>query len=726
MKKFRKFLKFSLISLCIIFAATLCGGVIFYHVQTRGLALDETKLEASRAAGQIQIFDANGNSITKLSQSFVPITKLSQTTKDAFITAEDKRFYRHGGIDLIRMAKATLHNLTKFEFSQGASTISQQLIKNTQLSSEKTISRKLKEIKLTFELEKNYSKDQILEMYLNNIYFGNGCYGIESASKHYFSKPASNLSLAEAAALAASINAPSVYDLEDHPKKVKTRRNLILDLLQKSSKISEKQCQNAKSEEILLNLQSLSGNNFLFNEVLNEAVSILKTNPNNLANQNIKIYTNLDLDLASSINANVKNNYSNLDAHPQVASIVIDNNTKNIISITGNKNAFIAKKQPGSAIKPILVFAPAIEKNIISPATKILDEPINISGYSPKNSGGNFHGFVSCKEALANSLNIPAVKILNEVGIKDAQNFAKKLGIEFSEGDNNLAIALGGFTDGITLKSLADSYVALASSGNFSPSSLISKITKNNQTIYEHSPEKNQVMQDSTAFLVTDMLLETSKTGTAKRLKDFNFDIAAKTGTVGIANSTKNHEAFCVCYTTRHTILTYVGGTAMPESINGATHPTMLAKDILKQLYNQNTPSDFKAPKSVQKISIKKDDYDQNKIIAAPASDETFFAYFASSNLPQTAAEKFKLTVFNFENEKPILEFETNKNFIYEIIRAQEKNEEIISSSISNSPVSFKDETAKSGEIYDYFIRFKNITNKEVVFQTDKTTLKAF
>ncbi len=717
MKKIKKVFKVCFVASCIIFVLMISFGAIFYHTTTKGLALDTQKLTKTEEANQIMVFNKNGETMTRFKSSFVPITKLSSDTKNAFLCAEDKRFYKHGGLDLVRMAKATLSNLKSGNFSQGASTISQQLIKNTQLSSEKTIKRKLKEIKLTLDLEKNYSKDEILEMYLSNIYFGNGCYGIESASKHYFSKSASNLSLSESAALAATINAPSFYDLEDRPENVKKRRNLILKIMQNSGKITEKECQNAQNEEILLNLQSLSKNDFLFDQAILEASNLLKTTPNNLANSNIKIYTNIDTNLNSSINSIINSSYKNLESRPNIASIVIDNQTKNIISMTGNKNIFSSKKQPGSTIKPILVYAPAIEKNMISPSTNILDEPINISGYSPKNVSGKFHGQVSVRECLKNSYNVPAVKILNELGIENAQNFAKNLGIEFSESDNHLAIALGGFTDGITLKSLCDAYMAFANKGQFSPSSLITKITKDGKTVYEFAQSNAKVMKDSTAYLITNILLDTTKTGTAKRLKDFDFEIASKTGTVGISNCKKNREAFCVAYTTSHTILTYFGGTQMSENINGSTHPTMLCKEILNKLYKNNKPKNFNIPSS---IKLENTSSNQNE-------NEAFEKdFFATDNLPSFANQNLKINIYNFENKKPIIEFNLGNNYSYKIIRKEKEAEQTISSSASSiGLISFVDTLAESDKIYEYFVKAKSLSNNNEI-ESNHVALKTF
>ena len=724
MKKFNKFLKAIILTSFILFAIAISGGVIFYHSITHSLSLDHEKFNQTKAVN-FSILDENGQTISNNKINYIKITKLSSDTKNAFICAEDKRFYTHSGLDYIRMGKAILSNIKSKSFSQGASTISKQLIKNTQLTNEKTLTRKLKEIKLTKELENNYSKDEILEFYLNNIYFGNGCYGIENAAWHYFSKSATNLSLSESATLAATINAPSFYDPENNLENVTKRRNLILNLMQKENKIDEIQCKNAQNEEILLKIQNLKTNTFLANEVIKEACEILNSTPNNIANKNIKIYTKLNLNTISSIKNLQEKNYSNLPSRPNIATIIIDNKTNQIISLTGEKDAIYSKKQPGSTIKPILVYAPAIENNLISPATKILDEPINFSGYSPHNSNGKYHGYVSVRESLKNSYNIPAVKTLNELGISKAQDFAKNLGIEFHKNDNNLAIALGGFTDGITLKSLADAYVTFANNGVFAKSQFISKITQDNKTIYTHNPIKKEVMKDSTAYLITNMLLDTSKTGTAKRLKDFEYEVASKTGTVGGQNSSINKESFNICYTTNHTILTYFGGTSMSEQINGSTYPTMFAKDILCEIYKTKKPQNFSIPKSTTKIFLDKNAYENNILTKTTDKNSNIVEIFASDNIPKNSiTPSFELKAYNFENKKPILEFETNQNYKYEIIRKKKNEEEIISSSSNDNFVKFEDLTAKSSQIYEYYIKFYNQEN--LLFESNHITLKSF
>lgn len=728
MKKAKQFFKYfaittTALALCVILT---CTG--FFVISTKGVSLNRSILEESTTSSVLQIFDINGNQIKPTTENFISIKKLSSDTKNAFICAEDKRFYNHNGLDYIRIGGAIASNIKSRSFSEGASTISQQLIKNTHLSNEKTIKRKLKEFKLTKQLENIYSKEEILEMYLNNIYFGNGCYGIENASLHYFGKSASKLSLAESALLAATINAPSIYDIENNIEKALSRRNLILNLMEKYGKITNKEKLSAQNEELNLKLTKLSGNNFIYNEIIEEASLILGKTQTQIKNSNIKIYSHIDLSLQNKIQQIIKNNYSKLESSPNVSSIIIDNKTNGIAAIIGNKSSILSKKQPGSTIKPILVYAPAIELGKISPATKILDEKINISGYSPENADKKYHGYVSVRESLKNSYNIPAVKILQETGIEQSQNIANKFGIEFSESDNNLAIALGGFTDGTTLKQLADAYSALANNGLFSSSKYINKIETNNKIVYENKPSKTKAISSSTAYLLTNILQDTTKTGTAKRLKDFSFDIASKTGTVGSANS--NTDSYNISYTTNHTILSYIGGTSMPPNINGATYPTMLTKDVLSELYKTKKPQNFTPPDSVVIKHIDKTDYQNNIISQTDNIRNSITETFAKNNLPQKTKTSLnlKLDVFNFENKKPILCFHTSQNYTYNIIRKQNEKEEIISSltNINDSKIAkFEDKTAENDKIYEYFVEIcEKSSNK--TFKTNSVKLKTY
>lgn len=722
MKKVRKIFKTLIIVFLIFTGIFFASSITYYQSVTKGVSLNKNNLQISNPTQKLQIYDANSKEIKPTSVSYIKLSKLSTNTKNAFICAEDKRFYKHNGLDFIRIGGAIISNVKSGSFSQGGSTISQQLVKNTQLSNEKTIKRKLKEIKLTGELEKNYTKDEILELYLNNIYFGNGCYGIENASNHYFGKSASELTLSESALLASSINAPSIYDIENNLEKTNERKNLILQLMFNSKKITEEEFNGAKSNTPKLNITEISGNSSLYKNIIREACNILGVNEYKLTNSGYKIETSIEKDLCEKIKT------ANLDTNKNYnkTTLVIDNKTNGVVATFDSTNLLDKKMQPGSTIKPILVYAPAIETGVISPATKILDNKINISGYSPENADKNYHGYISAKTALAKSYNIPAVKLLNEIGIENAKSFAKELGIEFTNSDNHLALALGGFEQGVSPKALCDAYSAFANLGRFQKSSYINKITKNGKTIYEKQENKKQVMSDSTAFLINDMLKECVKSGTAKKLDGFDFEVCSKTGTVGNAKTSKNQLAFNIAYTSKHTIATVVQGENMPPNINGATMPTSINKKVISILYASQKPTNFEKPNSVKSVKVN-NEINQETQPLDTLNNENTEEYFSEKNFPKKSEKEFTLEAINSPNHKPILCFTLNKNYNYFLIRSQKNREKIIFSSTENDTnfVKFCDKTAKNNQIYTYKVKFCAKSKNEEFF-SNEITLKVY
>ena len=694
MKKIKKISKIIFISLSIIFSLLIISAVSFYHITTHSVALDKEKIK-NISNKTFKVYDKNQNEINLINKARISINELKEYTKNAFISAEDKRFYSHSGIDYIRVGGAIISNIKNKSFSEGASTISQQLIKNTLLTNEKTIKRKLKEFKLARSLEKNYSKNEILEMYLNNIYFGNGNYGIENASIYYFGKSAKDLTIAESALLAGTINAPNIYNIQNNISKAIERRNLILKLMKSQNKINDDEFEIAINEPVNLIITKLSNNNYMFNEIIEEACKILNITENELNNKDIEIFTNYDETLSNNIAETIKEKYQKISNH-NIAIMVLDNETNTIITVYGSSKTLSTKKQPGSTIKPILVYAPAIENNIVTPETKILDEEININGYSPANADDKFHGYCSVRDCLKNSYNIPAVKLLRELGIDNAKSFANKLNIDFTDKDNHLALALGGFTDGTTLKQIADAYTAFANSGYFSESKYITEIKLNNKTIYKKNNSKNKVMKEETAYQITDILIAASKSGTGKKLKNLNYQIASKTGTVGKNNSSENTDAFCVSYTSKHTIITYIGDEKLPKNISGSSYPTQLNKEVLNKLYQTKKPKDFDIPKKLN-----------HEYANTSVSNKNNF----------NTKNQTTLSIINNENRKPILVFFVNPNNTYNIIRKHKNKEEIISSLNnlkSDKLIKFEDISAKNNEIYEYFIEIceKSTTKK--------------
>ncbi len=719
--------------ICLLFVSLMFIGalslVVGFVCTAMDAHLDESVLTSASEGVNIEIFYAGGEKMDTSSyfSSFekVDINSLNDYTKNAFIATEDKRFYSHHGVDVKRMVGALLNNIKKGKISEGASTISQQLIKNTHLSREKTLKRKVKEIKLAMELEKKYSKDEILQMYLSSIYFGNGCYGLSKASSFYFNKSPSELSLGESAMLASVINAPSLYDPINKNQNAEKRKTLVLKNMLSLGYITEEEFQkNANSPEKIVKTASKQPFGSI-KPILSEVSRVLKKSESSLKNSSLKVYTSLDIKKENDILSSLKTCLGESEFPYNAASIVVDNNTKKVVAISSNSKLNLLKtyRQPGSTIKPIIVYAPALESGQIYPESVVVDEPININGYSPKNAGGGYMGPVSIRVAIEKSLNVPAVKTLSNLSVRRGKEFAKNLGIEFDSQDNNLALALGGMTKGVTIKQLADAYSTFASSGEFQESSLIDKIVdEKGKTIYESHEEKSRAMTSETAYIVCDLLKSVAKTGTAKRLSSLSMPICAKTGTVGQKGSTNNTDAFCVAYNKNYTLVSWIGASeeVLPSSINGSNYPTEIAKGFFSKNRSQD---DFVAPAGVEVRDIDTRGLKDNKVELATDFTPARFkkqGLFISSHLPdfstRASAEPQKLMVCMEEGQKPTLEFFSEQDCTYTLFRENLKtNEKIqLTELIGNgNKLSFTDNGAVTGELYEYTLVSSSVFNPE-------------
>lgn len=706
-KKLLKTLKFAVfIPFLIMVSVTFAFFVSFWAI-TKNDTFDAKKLSASNMP-ELLIRDNTGQIIeTSTNMTCLPFdyTKLSGQTKNAFISIEDKTFYSHNGINLKRMAGAFLSNLKNKKIVQGGSTISQQLIKNTHLNSDKTIKRKLKEIKLTLDLEKSFSKDQILNAYLSNIYFGNGAYGIESASKVYFNKSSKDLNLAESAMLAGIINAPSSYNPLTNYEKAKLRQEIVLKEMYKDKKITESEYHTAKNQTLNIVGTNINILNQYTNACIMEACELLNLSQNQIKNKKYTLHTYLNKQVQNNITTTLQNNLKNIYAD---ASCLVANTNGEIIAFCGNTSTdlYHLKRQPGSCIKPILVYAPAFEFNNLTLATQILDEPINLDGYSPENANKSYKGNVSVRDAIKKSLNIPAVKVLNSTGIEKSKNLASKMGIPFDSQDNNLSLALGGFTNGITIKELAESYSCLARGGVHSSLKFIDKITdENNNTIYYNSKNSDRVLSSETAYLVTDMLKSVAKSGTASRLSSLSFDVASKTGTVGTINSSNNTDAINASYTSDNIVVCWVSAKdskhLLNKTINGSTYPTNVSKNTLEYLASLRTPANFTRPASIINANY---ETDENGKLYLASSNDYQTEIFKSGTQPteqKSGLGKLNFQINNFSDSKPTLMFDTKNNIIYKVYR----DNNLIALLVGRDDrISYTDFSAKKDNIYNYSV----------------------
>ncbi len=568
------------------------------------------------------ILDADDQELTKLHGSedriWVSLNELSQDTLHAFVSAEDARFFEHDGVDIIRIAGAVVADIKAGGYVQGASTISQQLIKLSHLSSEKTISRKAEEAALAYEMERRYSKSEILEMYLNYVYFGGGYYGIEAASLGYFGVHASELTLSQSAMLAGILKSPSGYAPHINYAASIKRRDNILRLMNEYGYITEESRNEASAERpTIIKCKQEQYSGYYTDAAAKSAAAILGITVDELIRGGYTIYTTMERNIQSCCESLFENDELFPAEDSEGAIVVLEPSSGLVLAMVGGRSysgslsfnrAADIRRQPGSVIKPVIAYAPAFEYLGYTAADMILDEETVFADYMPSNYGDKYYGWVTLREAVTKSLNIPAVKTLSAVGIDRAKAFAESLGIEFDPEDNSLALALGGFTYGVSPLQIAGAYSCFASGGLYSTPSLIRKITnRTGATVYEYRAEKRRVISAGNAYILTSMLKSVVTEGTGHRLNNLNIPIAGKTGTVGLAGG--NRDAWMVGYTPEYTAVAWQGYDSdrlglLPSSATGGTYPALMLYELFKQLYPNGREGDFDKPNGVRQCVI--------------------------------------------------------------------------------------------------------------------------
>lgn len=725
----------------------LIGG-FFVYINTAKSDVEFNKELLQEANSTINIYDVNNNRINKESgkKALITYDEIPGYVVDAFVSIEDKDFYNHKGLNYKRMAKAVVKNIASRSFKEGASTISQQLIKNTHLSSEKTIARKLNEMALAIELEKNFTKDEIMETYLNVIYFGNGAYGLENASKQYFNKTATELTLTESALLAGMIKSPKTYSPIYNNDKALKRRNLVLSEMKKDGKISQKEYEMAINQPIILSsiVHQKNTTNFYEEAVILEAEKVLNLSEKELALGEYKIFTYQNpTDQNALKNCITNTNYYEQNSYGNIADgcgIIIDNNTGGITAFDGKSNYDIInmKRSPGSSIKPILVYAPALESGKISPSTPILDEKTTFSGYSPQNVGGIYYGWIDANKSVEKSLNIPAIKIMQVMGIDKCKKMAENCGIKFDINDNNYAIALGGLTNGTSVIELVNSYLPFANGGNFIEAKFIKKICdKNGNVIYENNQNLNNVMSEETAYLMTEMLQNSVKNGTSSRLNKLGFDVAGKTGTVGIKGTNYNSDVWSVAYTPQKTVGVWLGNSTgdkefmLEGSNNGGTYCTSIVRDTINNI-DIDKSIVFDRPSNIVTVNLDIPSLEKTHTLAV-AHENTPDRYKLKANFnkkyaPTKVAEAFstinicKINVIT-ENNKPKIEFDAIKLGKYKLYRIEEDERKLIKEfeNVSGKQ-QFIDNSINSDTPYIYYIEL-HLKNEEKVIKSNSVKI---
>lgn len=578
-------------------------------------------------------------------RTWVDFEKIPLDMKNAFVAIEDERFFSHPGFDIKRTAAAAVNSALRiFDKNRtvyGGSTITQQLVKNLTGDDERSVLRKLQEIYRAVRLERDLSKNEILELYLNTIYLSQRCNGVATASRVYFGKEVSELSLAECASIAGITQYPSLYDPYINPDKNKEKQLTVLSKMLELGMIDEEEYEAAAAEELNFTRgEGASGGVYsYFVDTVISAVSsdLVEKYGYSEAMARQMIYTG-GLQIKCTIDSEIQGiveavytdeaNYVTKNGEMmQSATVVIEQSTGEIKGIVGGMgeksgslifNHATALRQPGSTIKPIAVYAPALEYGVIHSGSTLEDVPTTFtlsdgSTWTPRNSGGSFSGAVSLRTAVARSLNIPAARTLDKLGIEASYEFLeKKLGISSLVDKRSTesgvvtdkalaALSLGGLTDGISPVELAGAYAAIANDGIYIEPHIYTEIRDyNGELLFTNRPKTHRAMKTTTSVVMTELLRGVVSGGTGGGAAFSGTEIAGKTGT-----TTNDHDRWFAGYTPAYTAVTWVGYDT-PTSINVSGNPAVpLWRSVMSQISYEGKPTSFKSVLSYDDISYR-------------------------------------------------------------------------------------------------------------------------
>lgn len=587
-------------------------------------------------------YDINGKTLSVLKGEkdvyYIEYEDIPIYVKQAIISTEDKRFYKHKGIDYRGIMRAAVAMIQDGEVTQGGSTITQQLARTVFLSNERTWERKIEEMYIAVELEKKYSKEEILEFYLNNVYFANGYYGIEAAAQGYFGTDVSHLSLSQMIYLCAIPNNPTLYNPLTHADKTQARRDRILKSMLEDQVISESSYQTAVAEQIKTTepeeiknnyaetytyycatraLMELEG--FEFQTVFSddeektaydrEYQSLYDTCNKKLFTGGYRIYTSLDLDAQSQLQTSVDEVLAGFGEKSdegiyelQGAAVCIDNTTGMVRAIIGGRSqddvegytlnrAFQSFRQPGSAIKPLIVYTPALERGY-TPDTTVVDEPI---ADGPVNGDGTYSGAMSLRQAVARSKNTIAWKIFEELTPEVGISYLEAMGFSnLDANDKRLPASIGGFTNGVSPLEMAKGYATIKNDGGYRNPTCIMKITDaDGEVIYQADQTASVIYKENACRQMTDMLQTVITSGTGRGYSLGMMPCAGKTGTTN-----DNKDGWFVGYTPYYTTSVWVGYDIPKEvpGLGGGTYPGKIWHSFMSWLHDGLEPVDFIHP----------------------------------------------------------------------------------------------------------------------------------
>lgn len=560
----------------------------------------------------IKVFDRHGAFVGRIQAEgkyWTPISRIPAFLQQAVVAIEDSRFYEHGGIDVRGIARAMVKDVMKGKMVEGGSTITQQLIKNKFLSGEKTIDRKLKEAQLAMDYERKYTKKQILEMYLNEIYYGNGAWGIAQASRLYFDKTPEQLNEAECALLAGIPKNPARYNPLGKTSAAGGRRNVVLARMAELKMITQKK-KNSLSARPVTFVKPGEAPQYVAH-IRNKLIE--RYGANIIEQGGLEVTAAMDLKMQKLAEKSLREGVKSISADLQGALLCLDPSSGDVLAAVGGvdlsrnsyNRAFYAKRQPGSAIKPI-IYAAALEKGITA-GSLWNDTPVTYSRgngevWQPRNYGNERHGELTLRQALAHSNNVIAVKVLDTIGVPYFTEFAGNLGLSLHE-RNGLSLALG--TEEVTLSELVAAYAPFANGGNRPvPRTIIRIYDRNRRSWTENPLSVTPVLSPAAAYITTQMLQDVMTYGTAKTLRSFERErpSAGKTGTTD-----EYRDAWFVGYTPQVITGVWVGYDKPKPGGRGFTGGAISAPiwgRFMRSALTSKPAADFPRPDTVVSLPI--------------------------------------------------------------------------------------------------------------------------
>ncbi len=647
----------------------ICGVLIFAADLSRDM---RQKLENIRMASSV--YDRNGQLVGNLyfyNRIWVSLDRIPKDIRNAVVAIEDSRFYQHNGVDLKGMARAFWHNITPGGGMEGGSTITQQLAKISLLTSERTLTRKVQDINYALQIEEVYTKDEILELYLNSVYLAHGNVGIEAAARYYFNKSTGQLSLAESALLAGLIQSPENYSPVKNPQKARSRRNTVLKKMLEQKYITKAQYDAATANPVkTVKRPTTASTGAYFLDYLKEYL-IKKEGftEEQLRFGGYKIYSTLDMSCQKEAEK-VMVTLPQVPARtqPQGALITIDPKTGGILAMMGGRNystsqynrAVRSHRQPGSAIKPF-VYATALEKGYTA-ASIFDDKPLTITlsdgkEWKPENYDRKFQGKMNLREALRDSVNSVAIQLLQEVGIEEVVKQMEQMGItslvkQGKSHDLNLApLSLGGLTKGVTPLELAMAYAPFANEGNYAEPFPILKIAdRHGNLLKEFKPAIKPALSPQTAYIMTMLMKDVVDQGTGIRAKLPDRPAAGKTGTTSDYTN-----AWFVGYTPEMLTVIWVGNDRQDQpmiykglNIGSSTAATLWGS-YMKAATRDLPVTDYPEPPGIVWASV-----DPNTGEAVPdwSGAETYQEVFSENNVPKSPM--YKIWRWFFPGQKKV------------------------------------------------------------------------